>query len=67
MPATTTEEALEVLRRRPRATELLGGFGPLVLALALLTLMVLFAPSIAPERTVERLVDEPATAVEEGR
>lgn len=67
MPPTTTEEALEVLRRRPRATELLGGFGPLVLAVALLALMVLLAPSIAPERTVERLVEEPATDVGAGR
>lgn len=63
MPSTT-EEALEVLRRRPRAVELFGGFGPLVLAAALLVLMVLLAPSVAPERTVERLVED-APAAEE--
>ena len=53
---TGTEAALEVLRRRPAATELLGGFGPLALAAALLVAMVLLAPSVAPERIVEREV-----------
>lgn len=67
MPSPTTEEALEVLRRRPRAIELFGGFGPLVLAALLLALMVLLVPSVAPERTVERLVEEPATATEADR
>jgi len=50
----TAESALEELRRRPHGTELLAGFGPLTLALALLLAMVLLAPSIAPERIVER-------------
>jgi len=68
----TTNEALEVLRRRPTTTELLGGFGPLALAAALLVAMVLLIPSVAPERIVERPADEvPATDedadVEEGR
>jgi hypothetical protein len=64
----TTDEALEILRRRPSATELLGGFGPLALAAALLLAMVLLIPSVAPERIVERPADEvPAGAVEEGR
>lgn len=64
MPTTT--EALEVLRRRPTATELLGGFGPLVLAAALLLAMVLLIPSVAPERIVERPADG-SGAVEEDR
>jgi hypothetical protein len=58
----TAEATLEVLRRRPETIELLGGFGPLTLAAALLLAMVLIVPSVAPERTVERLVQEPATA-----
>lgn len=63
----TTDEALEILRRRPLATEVLGGFGPLVLAAALLLAMVLLIPSVAPERIVERPADEqPAGDVEEG-
>lgn len=56
-PTLTTESALEVLRRRPVTTELLGGFGPLVVAVALVLAMVLLAPSIAPERIVERPAD----------
>ncbi len=56
-PPLTTEAALEVLRRRPVATELLGGFGPLVVAVGLLLAMVLLVPSVAPERIVERPVD----------
>jgi len=59
-PPPTTESALEVLRRRPVTTELLGGFGPLAIAAALLLAMVLLAPSVAPERIVERTVDGPA-------
>jgi len=64
MPTTT--DALEVLRRRPAATELFGGFGPLVLAAALLLAMVLLVPSVAPERTVERPVGA-TTDAEAGR
>ncbi len=53
---TSTEAALEILRRRPAAIELLGGFGPLALAAALLVAMMLLVPSVAPERIVEREV-----------
>lgn len=63
----TTDEALEVLRRRPVATEVLGGFGPLVLAAALLVAMVLLIPSVAPERIVERPADEAPAQEEEDR
>ena len=56
----TAEGVLEELRRPARATELLAGFGPLLLAVVLLLAMVLLAPSIAPERIVERPVDAPA-------
>ena len=60
----TAEAALEVLRRRPAAIEALGGFGPLVLALALLVAMVLIVPSVAPERIVERPADATTPAGE---
>jgi competence protein ComGC len=33
---------------------LLGGFGPLVVAVVLAVLMVLLVPSVAPERVVTR-------------
>ena len=56
----TAEAVLEELRRRPRTVELLAGFGPLLLAAVLLVAMVLLAPSIAPERIVERPADAPA-------
>ena len=63
----TTSEALEILRRRPAATELLGGFGPLALAAALLLAMILLIPSGAPERIVERPDEEVPGPVEEVR
>lgn len=49
-----TEEALDVLRRRPVEHALLRGFGPLVIAVLLAVAMVLLLPSVAPERIVER-------------
>ena len=55
-----TEEALDVLRRRPVEHALFRGFGPLVIALLLAVAMVLLLPSVAPERIVER----PATSVD---
>ena len=38
--------------RRPLPAMLLGGMAPLVFAAVLVVLLVLFAPSIAPERYV---------------
>jgi len=55
----TAEDVLDELRTPSRAAELFAGFGPLVLAVALLVAMVLLAPSVAPERIVERPVEAP--------
>ena len=49
-----TDEALDVLRRRPVEHALFRGFGPLVIAVLLAVAMVLLLPSVAPERIVER-------------
>ena len=57
-----TEEALDVLRRRPVERALFRGFGPLVIAVLLAVAMVLLLPSVAPERIVER----PAAPVDAG-
>lgn len=57
-----TEEALDVLRRRPVEHALFRGFGPLVIAVLLAVAMVLLLPSVAPERIVER----PAASVDAG-
>ena len=62
----TAEAVLDELRRRPRTVELLAGFGPLLLAAVLLVAMVLLAPSIAPERIVERPADAPVGQDGEG-
>jgi hypothetical protein len=44
------------LRQQPENVHLLGGFGPLVVGAVLFVLMVLLAPTIAPERVVEEPV-----------
>jgi hypothetical protein len=44
------------LRQRPENVHLLGGFGPLLVGAVLFVLMVLLAPTIAPERVVEEPV-----------
>lgn len=61
IPATddtpaSAETVLARLRTQPERRQLFGGFGPLVLAAVLLLAMVLLAPSVAPERVVERPV-----------
>ena len=43
-----------------RRAYFLWGFGPLVAAVVLFVLMVLLAPSVAPERIVEQPVNAPA-------
>ncbi|WP_436793431.1 hypothetical protein [Actinospongicola halichondriae] len=53
---TSAEAVLDRLRQMDSARPLLGGFGPLVLAAALLLLMIALAPSVAPERVIERPV-----------
>ena len=44
------------MRDQPQNVHLLGGFGPLVVGVVLFVLMVLLAPTIAPERLVEEPV-----------
>ena len=47
---------LSRMRQQPEDVHLLGGFGPLVVGAVLFVLMVLLAPTIAPERVVEEPV-----------
>jgi hypothetical protein len=56
VPPSTRDEGLSRLRERPDNVHLLGGFGPLLVGLVLFVLVVLLAPTIAPERVVERPV-----------
>jgi len=48
------------LRTTPENVHLFRGYGPLVVGVVLFVLMVALAPTVAPERTVERPVDGPA-------
>lgn len=54
-------EVMDMVRRRRRNVLLFRGFGPLAVALVLFVLMLLVAPSIAPERIVERPVEQQET------
>ena len=47
---------LAALRRRPENVHLFRGYGPLVVGAILFVLMVVLAPTVAPERVVERPV-----------
>ena len=49
-------DELARLRQQPENVHVLGGFGPLVVGAVLFVLMVLLAPTIAPERVVEEPV-----------
>ena len=55
-----TGDSLARLRQRPVNGHVLRGYGPLVVGAILFVLMVLLAPTVAPERVVERPVDAPA-------
>ena len=59
---TDRDEELSRLRERPENVHLLGGFGPLLVGLVLFVLMVLLAPTIAPEQVVERPVGGTTTS-----
>ena len=54
--ADDRDEELGRLRERPDNVHLLGGFGPLVVGVVLFVLMVLLAPTVAPEQVVEEPV-----------
>lgn len=56
MPADDPGDELARLRQKPENPHFLGGFGPLVVGAVLFVLMVLLAPTIAPERVVEEPV-----------
>ena len=63
-PSDPRDEELARLRERPDNVHLLGGFGPLLVGAVLFVLMVLLAPTIAPEQVVERPVNgEPTTTL----
>ena len=47
-------DAITVLRKKPRNFHLAGGFGPALVGIVLFVLMLVLAPSVAPERDVER-------------
>jgi hypothetical protein len=50
------DEELARLRIRPANVHLAGGYGPLIVGLVLFAMVVLLAPTIAPERVVEEPV-----------
>lgn len=58
------EDVLDRLRTKDRPIQLLGGFGPLVLAAMLILVMMVLAPSVAPERVVERPMDVERAEIE---
>jgi hypothetical protein len=57
------DEELARLREEPENLHLLGGYGPLLVGAVLLVLMVLLAPTIAPEQVVERPVHPVSTTI----
>lgn len=59
--ADPTGSSLAVLRQRPVNLHILRGYGPLVVGAVLFVLMVLLAPTVAPERVVERPVEGAVT------
>lgn len=62
MAASTRDGELARLRTEPDNVHLLWGFGPLAVGLLLLVLVVLLAPTVAPERVVETPVKGATTS-----
>jgi hypothetical protein len=56
-PPTRTEAVLDVLRRPTTDPAVFRGFGPLVVGVLFLLLMIALLPSVAPERIVEQPVE----------
>lgn len=56
-----SDEPLALLRQRPENLHLLRGFGPLAVGVVLFLAMLLLAPSVAPERIVERVASTTST------
>src|SRR3546814_10837102 len=60
-----TDQALAPLRARPQNVHVMWGFGSLAVGVLLFVLMVLLAPTVAPERIVEQPVGGTSTRSEE--
>ena len=59
--ADDRESGLDALRTQPENVHLFRGYGPLVVGAVLFVLMLILAPSVAPERVVEQPVDGTTT------
>ena len=53
--------SLAALRRRPENVHLFRGYGPLIVGAILFVLMLVLAPSVAPEHVVEQPVNSTTT------
>jgi len=62
-PVETRPAAIAMLKETPTNRHLLRGFGPLVVGVILFVLMVLLAPTVAPERDVTIEGPAPTTTV----
>jgi len=56
-------DAIAALRTKPDNVLLFRGFGPLVAGIVLFVLMLMLAPSVAPEHIVEKPVNATPTTV----
>jgi hypothetical protein len=63
-PPADQAEPLAVLRERPTAASFAGGYGPLIVGVILFALIVLLAPTVAPEQVVEEPVGGTTTTAE---
>jgi hypothetical protein len=55
-------DTIAILKEAPVNPHLLRGYGPLAVAVVLFVLMVLLAPTVAPEHVVVRPVSTTTTA-----
>ncbi len=63
MAVPDRDAELAQLREEPDNLHLLGGYGPLLVGAVLLVMMVLLAPTIAPEQVVQTPLHPVATTV----
>jgi len=61
--APAAADAIATLRKKPRNFHLAGGFGPAIVGAVLFVLMLLLAPSVAPEHVVERPASSTTTTI----
>ena len=61
--APAAADAITALRKKPHNFHLAGGFGPALVGIVLFLLMLVLAPSVAPERDVERPASSTTTTV----